>query len=144
MIISFVFGILLSFKINVESNFQETPKSFFEKAFSCFVFNFWFIFLIWHFGKTKGLFLICYLLVFIKFLLLGLTFFINLKSGNTLSFLKYFIWDLVLLFPLLGIVLYDVSLNNFVEEKKKSPYFQIMFYFLWVLIYSLVSGFVGS
>lgn len=144
MLSSFLLGIILSINIDVNQNYQLNESNFFEKVITLFSFNYWFIFLVWQLGKTKGIFLITYLLVFFKCMLMGLVFLVNLKGDNVFNFLKYFLLDLVLYFPLLGIILYDVSLYNFYDDKRYNSIAQIIFYSFWVLIYSLLCSVIGS
>ena len=144
MICGFLFGILLAFKNNVDHIVVETNSRFLEKTIFVFAFNFWFIFLIWQFGKTKGIFLVCYFLVFLKCLFFGIVFITNLKGANILSFLKLFMLDLVLLYPLFGVMLYDISLYNFYEQKQLNPDVKIIFYLIWLIVYSVICGIIGS
>jgi hypothetical protein len=144
MICSFIFGILLAFKNNVNLHEVESNISFLRKIISCFVFNFCFVFLTWLFGKTKGMFLLSYLLVFIKCLFFGIVFITNLKGANIISFLKYFLLDLVLLYPLFGFMLYDISLYNFYNKKQFDQNFRIIIYTIWLIVYSVLCGIIGS
>lgn len=144
MLCSFIFGVLLALKINVTETVAKSNSSFIEIMFFTFMMNFWYILLIWHFGKTKGVFLLCYFLVFLKCFFLGITFLVNLKALHILSFLKYFITDLVILFPLYIVMLYDVSLYNFYEQKQYSSIKQIIVYLIFVLVYSLLCSIIGS
>lgn len=140
MAFSFAFGIMFALKINVKQIDYYDDQTFLSSALTCFAINFWFIFLLWLLGRTKGIFLICYLLVFLKCFLLGVMFYINLRSNHVFSFLKYFLLDLVFYFPLLGKILCDVSLNNFYHKNQKSPYNLIIVYVVWVFLYSLLCG----
>jgi hypothetical protein len=144
MVFSFLFGVLASFKVSVKTDSLTFQKSFLEIFLMTFIFNYWLIFLLWQLGKTKGIFLICYFLVFLKCLLFGITFGINLRSLNSLSFLKYFILDLSFLYPLFGVMLYDISSYNLYDNKKYSSQIQVIVYTIWTLIYSLICGFIGS
>lgn len=144
MVCSFVFGVIAALKIQVKPNNLLKEKTFFQIALTAFVFNYWLVFLLWQFGRTKGIFLLCYFLVFVKCLLFGITFCVNLRTLNSLSFFKYFVLDLALLFPLFGIILYDISSYNFYDNKKYSSQMQIVVYTFWLLAYSLICGFIGS
>ena len=144
MVFSFLFGALASFKVSVKTDPLTFQKSFLEIFLMTFIFNYWLIFLLWQLGKTKGIFLICYFLVFLKCLLFGITSGINLRSLNSLSFLKYFILDLSFLYPLFGVMLYDISAYNLYDNKKYSSQIQVIVYTIWTLIYSLICGFIGS
>lgn len=144
MLASFLLGVILASKISVDQNYKIEEVSFFESAFSSFVFNFWLIFLVWLLGRAKGIFLFSYLLVFFKCMLFGVCFLVNLKHGDIFCFLKCFLVDLVLLFPLFGIMLYDIALYNFYKQKQEKPNYKILIYAVWIFAYSLLSGFIRS
>lgn len=144
MLCSFLMGVLVSLKVNVKEEIVKNESSFLVKMLFTFMMNYWLVFLIWHFGKTKGVFLLCYFLVFLKCFFLGIIFIVNLKTLHILSFFKYFLTDLVILFPLYGIILYDISLFNFYDQKEYSTSSQIIIYSIWLLLYSFLTSIIGS
>lgn len=144
LIICFVIGVMFGFKINVDVSALDKETTMLEKTLECFVFNFWFVFILWILGKGKSFFVIDFILIFLKNFLLGIIFCINLKAQNYFSFFKYFVIDLFLLETLYGYILYTIIKFHFDKNNKIKYDLIIMILLIWVIIYSLACGIIGS
>lgn len=137
-------GVLFALTINTNNTIIKDNQNFIVKFLHTFTLNFWIVFLMWLIGKYKELFIINFLISFVKTFMLGLIFVINIKSNNLFNYLKYFIVDFFVFLPLIIFILYQ-NLMYFLNKIKRLKYdLLIIVYTIWCILYASLSSFVGS
>ena len=145
LLFSFLLGIAFTLTIKLDKISIVENEHFVTKFLNVFMLNFWIVFIIWLLGKYKSLFIINFCIVFVKCFMLGIIFMINIKCNNLLSFMKYFIIDLLVYVPLLGFILYQNINYNFNEKNRKINYdLLIVIYTIWCIIYASLCSIIGS